>query len=92
MKRSVWALSLLGLVGFAAPAFAEDSTSKTQKKEQYDSSPTKEKSQMERTTKTDTGTGTAKNDTSVTPETQRSTDGTTEMQTKSTEKHEKTTK
>lgn len=77
MKRSAWALSLLGLVGFAAPALAQDST-KTQKTEQ--SSPT-EKSKVERSIKTDTGSGTAKSDTSVSSETKPNTAGTTEMQT-----------
>jgi hypothetical protein len=85
MKRSAWVLSLLGLAGFAAPALAQDGT-KTQKTEQYESSPTKEKSKVERSIKTDTGSGTAKSDTSVTSETKQTTDGTTEMQTKSTKK------
>lgn len=86
MKRSAWALSLLGLVGFSAPAFAEEST-KTKKTEQYESSPTKDKAKVEQSIKTDTGNGTAKSDTSVTSETTKNTDGTTEMKTTSTKKH-----
>ncbi len=86
MKRSAWALSLLGLVGFSAPAFAEEST-KTSKTEQYESSPTKDKAKVEKSTKTDTGSGTAKSDTEVTSETKKNSDGTTEMQTQSTKKH-----
>ncbi len=86
MKRSAWALSLLGLVGFAAPAFAEESSKTTKKTEQYESSPSKEKSKVERSTKMDTGSGTAKSDTSVTSETKQNTDGTTEMQTTTTKK------
>ncbi len=84
MKRSAWAFSLLGLVGFAAPALAQEST-KTQKMEQYQSSPTNEK-KVEQSIKTDTGSGTAKSDTSVTSETKQNTDGTTEMQSKTTTK------
>jgi hypothetical protein len=86
MKRSAWALSLLGLVGFSAPAFAEEST-KVKKTEQYESSPTKDKAKVEKSTKTDTGNGTAKSDTSVTSETKQKNDGTTQMETKTTKKH-----
>jgi hypothetical protein len=92
MKRSAWVFCLLGLVGFAAPSFSQESTTKTQKKDPYESSQSKDKSQMERTTTTDPGSGTAKSDPSVTPETKRSTDGTTDTQAKSTEKQQKTTK
>jgi hypothetical protein len=86
MKRSAWALSLLGLVGFAAPALAQESNKTTKKTEQYQSSPTKEKAKVEQSTKTDTGSGTAKSDTSVTSEAQQKTDGTTEMQSTTTKK------
>jgi len=77
MKRSAWAVSLLGLVGFAAPAFAEEST-KTMKTD---------KAKVEKSIKTDPGNGTAKSDTSVTSETKQNADGTTEMQTKTTKKN-----
>jgi hypothetical protein len=83
MKRSAWALSLLGLVGFSAPAFAEDST-KTKKTEQYESTPTSDKAKVEKSTKMDTGSGTAKSDTSVTSETKQNTDGTMQTDTKTT--------
>ncbi len=76
MKRSAWALSLLGLVGFSAPAFAEEST-KTMKTD---------KAKVEKSIKTDTGNGTAKSDTSVTSETTKNTDATSEMKTTSTKK------
>ncbi len=58
----------------------------TKKTEQYESSPTKEKSKVERSTTMDTGSGTAKSDTSVTSETKQNTDGTTEMQTTTSKK------
>src|SRR5260370_32055070 len=87
MKRRAWAVSLVGLVGVGAPAFAEESSKTTKKTEQYESSPTKEKSKVERSTTMDTGSGTAKSDTSVTSETKQNADGTTEMQTKTTKKN-----
>jgi hypothetical protein len=82
MKRSAWTLSLLGLVGLAAPAFAQDS--KTEINQTQESSPSKSKMKVDKSTKTDTGNGTAKSDSSMTTETKRNSDGTTETQTEHT--------
>jgi len=71
MKRSAWTLSLLGLVGFAMPTFAQES--KTQTTEQQ----SKSKMKADKPTKSDTDPGAAKTESSATTDTKQKAEGTT---------------